>query len=62
VEELMMQEIINAINTVGFPIFVAVFFLIKASKDTQELKKAIEDLTIVVKILAEREGVRKDVG
>ena len=45
----MYKDIIELINSVGFPIFVGVFLLLRTSKDTQGLTKMIEELTIWLK-------------
>lgn len=42
------------ISTVGFPIFVAVWMLFKGSKDSQDLKAVIGELTIAVRTLQEQ--------
>lgn len=42
------MDIINFINTVGFPIFVAVFFLVKLDKT---LGKIADNLTLLIKVI-----------
>ena len=42
------MDILNFINTVGFPIFVAVFFLVKLDKTIQMIAKNLEDLTKII--------------
>ena len=44
------MDILNFINTVGFPIFVAVFFLLKLDKTLQNIGKSVNDLTEIIKI------------
>lgn len=39
------------ISTVGFPIFVAVWYMMKTSKDTANLTQAVTDLTQMLKIM-----------
>lgn len=45
----MMEEIIQIIGTVGFPIAVAIYLLYERDKTTKVLTKAITDLTILIK-------------
>ena len=45
------MDILNFINTVGFPIFVAVFFLLKLDKTLQNIGKSVNDLTEFIKRL-----------
>ena len=42
------MDILNFINTVGFPIFVAVFFLVKLDKTMQTIAKSLADLTKII--------------
>lgn len=46
-----MQEIANFISSIGFPIFVAVWMLYKSSKDSEETRKAINDLKVAITAL-----------
>ena len=39
------MDMLNFINTVGFPIFVAVFFLVKLDRTMQIIAKNLENLT-----------------
>lgn len=39
-----MKEITEFISQVGFPIFVAIFMLVKNSKDNEILNKSLNDL------------------
>lgn len=51
------MDILNFINTVGFPIFVAVFFLVKLDKTLQNIGKSVSDLTKIIEMKLE---VKKD--
>ena len=42
------MDILNIINTVGFPIFVALFFLIKLDKTMQTIAKNLAELTKII--------------
>ena len=42
------MDILNFINTVGFPIFVAVFFLLKLDNTLQSIGKSLADLTRII--------------
>lgn len=44
------MDILNFINTVGFPIFVAVFFLVKLDKTLQNIGKSLDDLTKIIEM------------
>ncbi|AXI26416.1 MULTISPECIES: YvrJ family protein [Gemella] len=43
------MDILNFINTVGFPIFVAVFFLVKLDKTLQNIGNNVDELTNIIK-------------
>lgn len=43
-----MNDVINTINQVGFPIFVAVWMLFKDSKEKELTRTALTELTIAV--------------
>lgn len=43
------MDILNFINTVGFPIFVAVFFLVKLDKTLQNIGRSVDNLTNIMK-------------
>lgn len=43
-----LKVISAVIGNVGFPVFVAVWLLVRTDKATRELTKAIRDLTLVV--------------
>jgi len=42
------MDILNFINTVGFPIFVAVFFLLKLDNTLQNIGKNLNELTRII--------------
>ena len=42
------MDILNFINSVGFPIFVAVFFLVKLDKTLQTIAKNLSDLINII--------------
>ena len=42
------MDIQNFINTVGFPIFVAVFFLLKLDNTLQNIGKSLNNLTSII--------------
>lgn len=44
------------INRVGFPIFVAVWSLVKSSDESKQLREAITDLKIAIVKLYEKKG------
>ncbi|MGX7112378.1 YvrJ family protein [Gemella cuniculi] len=44
------MDILNFINTVGFPIFVAVFFLVKLDKTLQSIGKSVNDLSKIIEM------------
>jgi len=46
----MMEDLVSIIGTVGFPIAVTLFLLFERSKTTKELTKAIQDLTLIIKL------------
>jgi len=43
-----MEEAISAVSTVGFPIVVALYVLVRQEGVIKELKKSVDLLTIVV--------------
>lgn len=43
-----MEEALSAVSTVGFPIVVALYVLIRQEGVMKELKKSVDLLTIVV--------------
>ena len=45
-----IMDILNFINTVGFPIFVAVFFIVKLDKTLQNIEKSVNDLIKIIEI------------
>jgi len=42
------------ISSVGFPIFVAVYMLVKSSKEIKQLTEMVEKLSVVIEKLSER--------
>lgn len=58
---MSMQEILQAISTVGFPIFVAVWMLYKSSKDSETMTATINELKNAINLLtAKLEGGAKN--
>jgi hypothetical protein len=51
-----MENYIQLINNLGFPIFVSVWMLIKNSKDNQNMIHTLNELKIVIEKLANKEG------
>lgn len=43
-----MNAITQAISSLGFPIFVAVWMLYKSSKDSEEMRNAINELRLAI--------------
>lgn len=54
--EQFFNYLAEFINKVGFPIFVAVWSLIKSSDETKQLREAITDLKIAIVKLYEKKG------
>lgn len=48
---MLTMDILNFINTVGFPIFISVYFLVKLDKTLQTIAKNVEDLTTTLKTI-----------
>lgn len=46
-----MNEVIDTINQVGFPIFVAVWMLFKDQKEKELTRRALAELTLAVSML-----------
>lgn len=46
-----MQDFTTIISQLGFPIFVAVWMLYKTSKDSEEMRKSINDLKNAIALL-----------
>lgn len=42
------MDIVNFINTVGFPIFVAVYFLVRLDNSLKEIATHLQNLTAVL--------------
>jgi hypothetical protein len=58
--EQFFNYLAEFINKVGFPIFVAVWSLIKSSDETKQLREAITDLKIAIVKLYEKKGDDSD--
>lgn len=54
--EQFFNYLAEFINKVGFPIFVAVWSLIKSSDESKQLREAITDLKIAIVKLYEKKG------
>lgn len=52
----METQVTQLIGQLGFPMFVAVWMLIKQSKDTQALTEAIKNLNTAIEKMQCREG------
>ena len=46
-----MSDVANIISQLGFPIFVAIWMLYKTSKDSEEMRKSINDLKNAITLL-----------
>ena len=44
----MFDAFVKLVNTVGFPIGVSVFLLVRFEKKIEDLNKSISDLTVVI--------------
>lgn len=44
----MYEEFINLISSVGFPITVSIYLLVRFEKKIEVLNKSIQDLTVVI--------------
>lgn len=49
-----MTEIISIVKDVGFPIFVAVWFIVKDSKEKQKTREVLQELSNMIKIMSEK--------
>lgn len=49
-----MQTVVSFINSVGFPIFVAIYMLVTASKQNQQTIEALNELKIAVNKLTDK--------
>jgi hypothetical protein len=49
-----MEEVMKLINTVGFPIFVAVWMLVKDQQEKKQTREALTKLTEAIDRLIER--------
>lgn len=43
------MDIINIINSVGFPIFVSLFFLLKLDNTLKQIATNLEEMTKIIK-------------
>ena len=59
--EGFFNQLAEFINMVGFPIFVAVWSLIKSSEESKQLREAITDLKIAIVKLYEKGGDEIDI-
>lgn len=59
--ESFFNQLAEFINKVGFPIFVAVWSLIKSSEESKQLREAITDLKIAIVKLYEKGGDEIDI-
>ncbi len=50
-----MNEIMNLINTVGFPIFVAIWMLVKDQTEKKATREALIKLTEAINKLIEKD-------
>ncbi|GAA0180410.1 hypothetical protein SH2C18_31080 [Clostridium sediminicola] len=48
----MYEEITTFISTLGFPISISIYLLVRFEKKIEELNKSISDLTIVIANIA----------
>ncbi|GAA0178450.1 YvrJ family protein [Clostridium sediminicola] len=44
----MYEEFVNMVSSVGFPIAVSVYLLVRFEKKIEILNKSIQDLTVVI--------------
>jgi flagellar biogenesis protein FliO len=44
----MFDAFVKLVNTVGFPIGVSIFLLVRFEKKIEDLNKSISDLTVVI--------------
>lgn len=51
-----VMDIVNFINTVGFPIFVAVYFLVRLDNTLKDISKNITDLTKIIELTVNKEN------
>ena len=46
-----MQDLTTIVSQLGFPIFVAIWMLYKTSKDSEEMRRSINDLKNAITLL-----------
>lgn len=49
-----IQAISQLVGQLGFPIFVAVFMLVKQSKDTENMTSVLKDLQGTIQVLSDK--------
>jgi hypothetical protein len=49
-----MEQISGLIGQYGFPAFVAIWFMVKSSKDSEKMTQALTELKIVIEKLTEK--------
>lgn len=54
------MDIINFINTVGFPIFVAVYFLIRLDNTLKEISNSLLNLTKILENYNKKDNTIKN--
>lgn len=52
----LFMDILNFINAVGFPIFVAVFFLVRLDKTLQSIGRSVSELTKIIEMKLDISG------
>ena len=53
---MILSELSQIISNLGFPIFVAVWMLLKSSKDAENITKALLELKVVIEKLSDKCG------
>lgn len=51
-----VNQALSAAGQFGFPIFVAVWYMLKQSKDTQQMAEALSKLTDAINLMMVRKG------
>ena len=52
------DSIVSFVNQVGFPMFVAVYMLVKSSTETRELTRAVQSLEKAISKLLIQGGIK----
>lgn len=55
-EQGLLEGLINIINTVGFPIFVAIWFMYRSDKRQDKLIDLVQEMVSLQKATLEREN------